>query len=903
MRKGVKRVIAMGSFLPGKITKSLVIGAERKKFEIFKGTLFYIDISGFTSMSEKLASIGKEGAEKLAGIINDYFDNFNDIISHYGGDIYRFGGDAIFGFYEDKKKNISVSNALVAAKKTMEYVLKNDTVTIGKNKFSIKMHIGLAYGDIYFQDLESDYFLGGTLSYDLNKIVDTAGSGEIMVNKKFKNLAKDAKFKKVEDDIYLLVNMDKVKARKKTIKIDLEKFSNDEIKKLTKKMQNYLPAWLDKRIILNPVFNPKDGEHRKMAVLFIHFKGFNIESDPLLAEEIISNFYKNVDKLTEKYDAYLNKMDVYKDSARMLIVFGFPYAHEDIYIRATSLAEEVMRFSKILRLKIKIGINGGFAFGSPIGDDYRREYTVMGDVVNLAARFATGAKENSIIVGESIYKKAQKVFDFEFLGERSYKGKSKKIKIYKPLEKKKVERVVLSKWLSESEKFIGRKKEMVTVNEAIVKVLKKHGQIIGISGQAGLGKSRMTQEILKILKDKKFTVYEGDCVSYGTTLAYHPWITLLNNYFEINPNDTIEEKEKKIEKRMGEISKKMLSWLPIVGEIMAVPFRDNELTKSLDAKLKKQRFFDIVLDILKFMSKKEPHCIVLDDIHWADSASMDMINYITRNISTNRLLFLLVFRPMANKEFMEKKYYTQIDLKPFNKSDTMSLVKNLLNIKSFPDELKNLIIQKTQGNPFYTEEIIKSIIEQGFIKQDKKGKWVFSGNLKKLNLPDSIEGVILSRIDRLEIKERDALQFASILGREFDFELLAGIYKHKKELLEIFNNLHKLDIIKKEISEGTTRYFFKHIFTQEVAYDTISFEKRRELHRKVGSYIERTNKKKLQDVLGLLSYHYYKGENYEKSLVFSVEAGDKAKNVYANEEAIEFYTRAIESYEKLEGKK
>ncbi|MCD6578697.1 AAA family ATPase, partial [bacterium] len=876
---------------------------QRKDYEIFPGTLFYIDISGFTSMSEKLAKIGKEGAEKLAGIINGYFDNFNDIISHYGGDIYRFGGDAIFGFYPDKKEYDSVMESLIAAQKIMDYVDKNHTIEMGNDKFTIKMHIGLAYGNIFFQDLRSDYFLGGNLSYELMDIVDTSKAGEIMVNKEFKKLAKNAKFKKVNDKIYKLMEITNMKLKKKSITIDLEKFPGDKLKKLEKSIQGYLPDWLYKRIQLNPVFNPKDGEHRKIAVLFIHFKGLDIDKNPELAKEIISNFYSNVDKLATKYDAYLNKMDIYKDSARMLIIFGFPYAHEDIYIRATSLAEELMRFSKILRLKIKIGINGGFAFGSPIGNDYRREYTVMGDAVNLAARFAAGAKENTIIVGESIYKKAQKVFDFELLGEKSYKGKSKKIKIYRPMKKKKVQRSVLSKWLSESEKFIGRKKEMEKVNNTIEKVLKKHGQLLGISGQAGLGKSRMTQEILKILKKKEFSIYEGDCLSYGTSLTYHPWIMVLNNYFELNPTDTIEEKELKLKEKIGKISKKLVPWLPIIGEIIGVPFEESDLTKSLDAKLRKQRFFDIILDILKFISKDQAHCIVLDDIHWSDSASMELLNYVARNISTTRILLILVFRPMADKEFMEKKYYTQLNLKPFNKTDTMALVKNLLNIRSFPDELKNLIIQKTQGNPFYTEEIIKSIIEQGFIEKDKKGKWAFTGNVKKLNLPDSIEGVILSRIDRLEIKERDALQIASILGREFDFELLAGVYKHRKELVEIFDNLHSLDIVKKEKTKEITRYFFKHIFTQEVAYDTISFEKRRELHKKVGAYIERKSKKNLQDVLGLLSYHYYRAESYEKSLVFSVEAGDKAKKVYANEEAIEFYTRAIDSYEKLEGKK
>ena len=251
---------------------------------------------------------------------------------------------------------------------------------------------------------------------------------------------------------------------------------------------------------------------------------------------------------------------------------------------------------------------------------------------------------------------------------------------------------------------------------------------------------------------------------------------------------------------------------------------------------------------------------------------------------------------------MEKDYYSTITVKELNQKEAAQLAGNLLNIRALPDDFKKTVIMQSQGNPFYIEEIVKSFIEQGIVREDRKGKWKFAGDIKHIRLPDTVEGIILTRIDRLDITEKDVLQTASVLGRAFDEFLITAIYPDKKVLQCALRSLRKFDLIRLEKTRGKAKYLFKHILTQEVTYGTLSFVKKRELHKDIGVFIEDKLKDRREEFLGLLSHHFYHGKDYNKSLLYSVEAGEKAKKVYANEEAIEFFTRAIESYEKLEAK-
>ncbi|MEO0094461.1 MAG: AAA family ATPase [candidate division WOR-3 bacterium] len=888
---------AIASFLPKKLAVAKISDEQHKISEKFNSVLLFADISGFTAMSEKLAHLGKEGSEEVNKIINRFFDPLIKIIYKWNGDIYRFGGDAFLAFFPEENIGSAASEcAICAAQEILLFVKKHSQTETKVGKFRIKVHIGLAKGQVYFQDLENNFFLGGKVINNLMSMIDLAGPGEIVVSSKIKNELDNFVFKP-KDGAWRFV-----KPKKKIIE---PKYTSgkmeDKIKKRVAEIEGYLPEWLLKRIELKPSFDHKDGEHRKIAVVFLHFAGINYEKDSHRTEKIMARLYKIVSSIVERYDGWINAIDIYKDSERFLVVFGFPFAYEDDEQRAVLFAYEVINHPDLKGLNLRAGINSGSVFAAPVGNELRREYATLGDTVNLSARLGAKAENRTIVVSEIIFNRTFDLFDYKFVGEKEYKGKKRKIKTYKLLKKKQVEKRLLGRWLSESERIVGRDKEIAEIKKFINICSNGKGQILCITGEPGIGKSRLVREVIKLSEKGGLRILKGSCMSYGSAFSYYPWIEILNEFFNILPGDSIENRKTKIRQTIELVDKRLIDWLSVIGEVMGVPFPETALTRYLDAKIKKQRVFDIVFDFIKFISRKKPANVIIEDLHWADTASMELINYIGRNIENMPIFLTLVYRPLKKKEeFMEKNWTSELNLKELTKEESVELIKNLLNIKEIPEDLKKIIVEKSQGNPFYIEELVKSLIEQGYVVEEK-GAWKFKGDVKKIQLPDTVEAVILSRIDRLDLQDREVLQTASVLGREFDESLLKGIYSNPQILKRALRNLERLDLIRLEKGHREARYFFKHILTQEVAYGTLSFARKQELHRQTGIFIETELKDRKEEFLGLLSYHFYAGGDYDKSLLYSVEAGEKAKKVYANEEAIEFFTRAIESYEKLEG--
>jgi class 3 adenylate cyclase len=730
------------------------------------------------------------------------------------------------------------------------------------------------------------------------RLIDQAEPGEIVVDRTAMSDLKDRIFK-VRKGIGMYLGMKRGTQRKGALKTEPDKKQIPSGSAAFDALRGYIPDWLAKRIELKPYIDHKEGEHRKIAIVFLHFGGLPYDKKPDSASRKIDKLYRVVRQTMERYDGWLNALDVYKDSERVLAVFGFPTAYEDDEKRAALFTYEIVTHSDLKDMVFRAGINAGSIFAAPVGSELRREYATLGDAVNLAARLAAKAAPGTIVVSESIFNKTYSLFDYESLGAREYKGKKHSITSYRLVQKKRVEKNILAKWLTESGKMIGRKKEVQTLEQRIAAAGRSRGQLLAISGEPGIGKSRMTQELVRLAGKAGFGIYKGDCVSYGGAFSYQPWVEIMTEIFDIQAADPIKARAEKIRRKTRAVDEKLADWLPLIGDLMGVAFPESALTKFLDPKIKKQRVFDIVFDFIKFESRKKPLALIIEDLHWADTASMELVNYIGRNIADKPVLLVMVHRPLKKKEeFMEKENYTSIALKELTRDDSLDLVRNLLGMKTLPDDFSDLIVEKSQGNPFYIEELVKSLIEQGNIAEGKGG-WDFVGDAKKLQLPDTVEAVILSRIDRLDLQERDVLQVASVLGREFDGYLLDGIYSEIRALRKSLRNLERMDLIKEERSEKQIRYVFKHIMTQEVAYGTLSFARKSDLHRQTGVFIETKLSERKEEFLGMLSHHFFSGGDYEKSLYYSVMAGDKAKKVYANEEAIEFYTRGIESYERL----
>ncbi|MEO0282268.1 MAG: adenylate/guanylate cyclase domain-containing protein [candidate division WOR-3 bacterium] len=862
---------------------------ESKIFDSFNCSSIFVDISGFTAMSEKLSKLGKEGSEEVNKILNSYFENLVKITYSYGGDIYRFAGDAFFAiFKEDNKFSLdSRERSLNCSYDILKYVKKNENIKTKNGKFKIGVHISLDYGKVNFFDLKSTFFAGGKPLNKLIELSDIAKKGEIITTTEFKEV-KNFVFES-EGDYY------KVLRRKKTSKFQIDQDKKNFHENI---LDDYIPVWLKERLKLKNTIDSKDGEHRKISVIFIHLPQIDYENEQEKSLQFLKNYYEIIKEYCEKYEGIITSIDPYKDGERFLIIFGFPKTYEDSEIRSLLFLNDLKHDSRIDFSKLKAGVNSDYVFVSIIGGKERYEYTVLGDGVNLAARIAAKSETGLVLVSENIFNKTYHYFNFKNFGDLELKGKEKKEKTFILENKKELKKENITRWISQTEKIIGRDQEIKRIEETFSKVKNGNGYILSISGEPGIGKSRLVEEVIKISSENEFLIFKGECFSYGSSFSYHPWIEILKEIFDLKPTDDSSAKEQKILKSLENFDQELKEWAALFGELLGITFHDQSNLKYLDTKLKKQKTFDVITKLLLELSMKKPLNIILEDFHWADSISFELFNFVSNKISDHKILLTLVYRPSKDLENAEKKFQTEkIVLKELSKEDSLKLVKNLLNIENISENFKELIIKKSQGNPFYIEELVKSLIEQGYI-EEAENQWEFKGDIEQLVLPESVESIIQSRIDTLDFTDRDVIQTASVLGREVDLDILENIYENKKLLEESLKNLERFDLIKKS-ETGKNTYYFKHILTQEVAYGTLSFAKKEELHNRIGNFIEEKYIDNLDDFYELLSHHYFHAKNYEKSLLYSYHAGEKAKKIYANEDAIKYFTRAIDSYKNL----
>lgn len=646
---------------------------------------------------------------------------------------------------------------------------------------------------MHYFDLGNTYFIVGNTINELMKIIDLANACEIVISESLRNKVKNVSFEE-KNGVYKYIKGKEI----------LKQSSNGKKREILLKnlpldvLNKFIPDWLLKRIQIKPYFDFKDGEHRKITFIFLHFSGLNYDKNNKKAEKLLKKFHRVLNETANKYDGWINRLDVYKESERAIIIFGFPNAYEDEEKRAVVFINELMNNSEIKDIKIRAGVNSGFVFVAPLGNEMRREYTIIGDAVNLCARIVASADNGTIVVSEEIYNKTYDLFEYKFLGEKEYKGKKNRIPIFKLINEKESKYKDIKKWIGASEKIVGRKKELEKIKEIIELSSSSKGQILQIVGEPGIGKSRLIEEMIKISIEKDFIVFIGDCISYGSSFSYYPFIDILKDFFSISERDSIEERRKKVLKKTEEVNKDLIEWLPLVGEIMGMKFEETKLTKYLDPKTKKQRINEIIIELIKFESNRKPINIIIEDVHWADSVSMDVINYICRNIENDRILITLVFRNLETKEeFTHKNWANELILKELKSEEIVEIVENLLYIRNIPEDFKKLIVEKSQGNPLYVEELVKSLIEQANITEEKEG-WSFKGNIKEIKLPDTIESLILSRIDRLDFRDRNILQVSSVLGKEFEEFLIQGLFEDKKALIKSLQNLQMLDLLKKE---------------------------------------------------------------------------------------------------------
>ncbi|MBI4228323.1 MAG: tetratricopeptide repeat protein, partial [Deltaproteobacteria bacterium] len=446
---------------------------------------------------------------------------------------------------------------------------------------------------------------------------------------------------------------------------------------------------------------------------------------------------------------------------------------------------------------------------------------------------------------------------------------------------------------------MGRENELGLIRDSLEKVKEGQGQILCIVGEAGLGKSRLLHEFKTTFRDEEVSYLEGNCISYGKSFSYLPIVEILKSNFDVDDRDDDDRIKGKVEAAVSRIDDKLKDTVPLILDLLSVK-TDSDILKNLDAAQKRQAIFEALKAIILRISQITSLVMVIEDLHWIDKTSEEFLNNIAGSMGNERIMLLLTCRPGFVHRFIDKAYYTQIALSSFSTSECRFLVESILNSAEISDELMGLILKKTTGNALFVEEVTRSLLDSGTIVKSN-GRYTIEKEVSEIEVPSSVQDIIMARIDRLEESRKSKLQVCSVIGREFSFELVQKISAiDENELRERLMSLTNSDLIYERGLYPNVDYLFKHALTLEVAYNTLLLQKRKELHERVGGAIEEMYPSRLEEFYGVLAHHFSKTDNREKAVYYLTLVGKRAKEVFSTDEAFTNFREALKLIDQME---
>jgi class 3 adenylate cyclase/tetratricopeptide (TPR) repeat protein len=690
------------------------------------------------------------------------------------------------------------------------------------------------------------------------------------------------------------------------------KTSEEPIKELSfdqkiEKIQKYLPEGITEKILSQR--DRIEGERKHVTVMFCDMQGFTALSERLGAEEVYS-------VMDEVYELLIHKVHRYEGTVNemtgdgIMALFGAPIALEDASQRAirSSLAihREMAKFNDRLKqerdifspLKMRIGIHTGPVVVGTIGNDLRVEFKAVGDTVNLASRIENLAEPGTTYVTEATYKLTEGFFLFEGLGEKDIKGKQEAVKTYQvigPSTKRTRFDVSADRGLTT---FVGRERELELLLDSFERAKAGRGQAVSIVAEAGVGKSRLLYEFRKAVSSQNAVFLEGRCLSYSRNVGFFPIIDILKANFDITEKDRDDEIRGKVRKGIEIVKAEETSILPYLLELFSV--KDSGFDKiSLSPEGKKDRIMEAVKQITLMGAEIQPLILAYEDLHWMDKSSEDLLKLVLESIPGARILMIFTYRPEYVHTWGGKSYHSQVTLNRLSNRESLVMVNNLLGSEEIDGYLENLILEKTEGIPFFIEEFVKSLKDLKIIEV-KDNRYYLAKDIQEVTLPSTIQDVIMTRVDSLPEGAKELLQTGSVVEREFSYKLIKQATSlSQEELLGFLSALKDAELLYERGIYPESIYIFKHALTREVVYDSILSKRKKVLHEKIGNSIEDFYKDNLEEYYGVLVEHFINSENYEKGAKYSRLAGRKAEKAASFIDAISFSEKRIACLEKL----
>jgi class 3 adenylate cyclase/tetratricopeptide (TPR) repeat protein len=642
------------------------------------------------------------------------------------------------------------------------------------------------------------------------------------------------------------------------------------------------------------------GERKHVTVLFSDLIGYTTMSerlDPEDVKDITAQIFDDVSKIVAKYDGFIEKFA----GDAVMALFGATKAHEDDPVRAIHAAREIHNLVNSLSpkyeekiehpLSMHTGINTGLVVTGEINLE-KGTHGVAGDTINVAARLSDLGKADEILVGYDTYKQAEGYFDFEELEPVEIKGKGELIKAYK-FSKTKDEPVKIHRLHGLQADLIGRKVEMKQLTDAVQKLKDGKGTVFSIFGTAGTGKSRLVQEFKSTLNLNDIQWYEGNAYPYSQGIPYYPLVDLLNRTLQIEEGDPPEQIKNKIESGLENIIGKDQDVIPFIGSLYSLNYPEIEEVSPEFWKIQLQKAVQIILSAI---SRQGPTIICLEDLHWADPSFLELIRLLLIEFQ-DPVLFLCVYRPLISLLSGHQidtitNQYQEIRLVDLSPSESHVMVGSLLKTDKIPSDLQRFVQDKVEGNPFYIEEVINSLIESGSLVRDN-GDWKVTRSITESEISSTIHGVISGRLDRLEKETKRILQEASVIGRTFFYEILNRVTEIEDQMDQCLRILERLDLIRTRSLHPDLEYIFKHALTQEVVYNGLLKKERKIIHERIGMVMEQLFHDRLPEFYETLAFHFQQGHSRIKAVDYLIRSGEKSLKRFALDESHKYYKEAF----------
>jgi predicted ATPase/class 3 adenylate cyclase len=886
---------AWRSFVPDYVVRTLlshpgetpVANTERAD-----AVVLFIDVVGFTPMSEALTRSGTYGTEELTRILNGWFNTMADLVTRYGGSVAEFAGDALTAVFwcDSRTRRVTERRAVQCALDMQAEMTSLQTILTRAGTFGLAMKAGLAAGPLLFTimgdpAIRLGYVLAGP-ALDLAATAEQhARRGEVVVDR---GLLEDGLSAEALERRGRWSVVGGLRGRAEPARpAPLDSIDEGTARRLAPFLHPAIAERLrsGRRDLVN--------EHRKVTVAFVGLP--ELATDDPRSVATLQRFLAAGVRVIDRYGGHLRQVATGDKGTLLVVFFGTPVSHEDDEERAIGCSLEVLQLPGG---PFRAGVTTGSVYCGEVGSDARREYTVIGDSVNLAARLMQAAEPGQLLVDRPTHDRVRDTTVHDGLEPITVKGKTGRIEVWAVSAVRDRPRGG-SPAPAPPPPLVGRDGEVARIRALVARALAGEGQVVCLTGEAGIGKSRLGTEAMQMAERLGFVVYGGACRSHGTTTSYLVWRSIWRDLLELDASLPIAEQEVQLADRIARRDGGSGQRAPLLGPVVNLPMLDSRLTASLDPQTRDELLRSLLLECLRDRAATAPLLLVLEDCHWIDPASHALLEFLARNVADQPILILVIARrtvgdPLPLTSLSPLAHFTEVRLAELASADAERLVGLRLRQRYgagavVAPDVVHRIADRGEGNPFYLEELVSYLHARSIDPRDPRA-------LAALELSGGLQRLVMARIDQLSEGEKATIKVASVIGRRCRARWICESYPaagRPEEVAQHLEQLSELDLMPRWTAVPEPEYQFKHAITQEAAYQSLTFQMREALHERVGLFIERTSSDRLAQYVDVLAHHYGHTRRVDKQRVWFRAAGDAAKAAFANEAAVDYYERLL----------